>query len=59
MTFVQAATKSLTNFSFASSAAYTSATARSSEFEPKTRSTRLPVHLTAPLTRPSNVEASC
>lgn len=34
----------------ASSLAYTSATARSTVFEAKTRSTRLPVHLTCPLT---------
>ena len=40
----------------ASSVAYTSASARSSECDPKTRSTRLAVHLSSPLTRqrPSN-----
>src|SRR5215468_2426186 len=48
ITLTHAATKSFTNFSFASSLAYTSATARSSEFDPKTRSTRLPVQTTFP-----------
>ena len=51
MTLDQAAAKSRTSFSFASSQAYTSASARSSEFEPKTRSTRVPVHLTFPVAR--------
>ena len=43
MTLPQAATKSRTNFSFASSLAYTSASARSSEFEPKTSSAAVAV----------------
>jgi hypothetical protein len=43
MTFAQAATKSSANFCFPSAEAYTSASARSSEFEPKARSARLPV----------------
>src|SRR6266852_8809459 len=46
ITLVHAATKSFTNFSFASVHAYTSAKARSCECEPKIRSTRVPVHLT-------------
>src|SRR6266542_7104448 len=60
ITLAHAATKSCTNFSFASSLAYTSARARSSEFDPKTRSARLPVHLSSPVAaaRPSNVFAS-
>src|SRR5690606_4257907 len=41
MTFTHAATKSCTNLSCASSLAYTSARARSSELEPKTRSFRV------------------
>src|SRR5690606_37671952 len=43
MTWLHAATKSVTNLVLASSLAYTSATARSSEFEPNTRSARVPV----------------
>ena len=55
----QAATKSATNFSFASSLAYTSARARSSELEPKMRSTLVPVQTTSPAAlRPSNAFAS-
>jgi hypothetical protein len=41
-TFVHAATKSLKNFSFESWHAYTAANARSSECEPKVKSTRMP-----------------
>src|SRR5215211_9221188 len=47
ITLVHAATKSFANFCFASAHAYTSAKARSWECEPKIRSTRVPVHLTA------------
>src|SRR5436190_18192146 len=47
ITLVHAATKSFTNFSFESAHAYTSARARTCECEPKIRSTRVPVHLTA------------
>src|SRR4029078_10369402 len=46
ITLVQDATKSLTNFSWASALPYTSASARSTECEPKTRSARVPVHFT-------------
>jgi len=46
ITFVQAATKSFTNFSCASALPYTSEIARSTECEPKTRSARVPVHFT-------------
>ena len=57
MTLFQAATKSCTNLALASSHAYTSAKARNSEFEPKIRSTLVPVHFTLPVarSRPSNV----
>lgn len=48
ITLSQADTKSRTNFSPASALAYTSETARSSELEPKSRSTRLPVQVTSP-----------
>src|SRR5690606_11507462 len=51
ITLVQAATKSRVNFSAAPLAAYTSATARNSELEPKTRSTGVAVHLTLPVAR--------
>src|SRR5882672_11232676 len=51
ITFVQAATKSWTNFACASELPYTSARARSWEFDPKTRSTRVPVHSTPPVLR--------
>src|SRR5581483_5306993 len=51
MTLSQAATKSCTNVSCASSAAYTSASARSCECEPKTRSTAVAVHLSSPVAR--------
>ncbi len=51
ITLSQALTKSRTNFSWASSSAYTSEIPRSWEFEPKTRSTAVAVHLTSPLTR--------
>src|SRR5256885_15660027 len=47
MTLAHAATKSFANFSPESEHAYTSATARSCECEPKIRSTRVPVHLTS------------
>ena len=50
MTFVHAATKSATNLSPASSLAYTSASARSSELEANTRSLRVATQL-----RPSAV----
>src|SRR5271163_72375 len=46
ITLFHAATKSFTNFSFESEHAYTSASARSSEFDPKIRSARVPCHLT-------------
>lgn len=45
ITFVQAATKSFTNFSLASAPAYTSAKALNSEFEPKIKSALVAVHL--------------
>src|SRR5664279_5600414 len=45
ITLPHAATKSCTNFSRESSLAYASAMARSWAFEPKTRSTEVPVHL--------------
>ncbi len=51
ITLSQAATKSFTNFSCASSLAYTSAIARSSELEPNTRSARVAVHFGVPLAR--------
>lgn len=51
ITLFHAATKSATNFSFASSVAYTSANARNCEFDPNTKSTRLAVHFGAPDTR--------
>ena len=51
MTLVQAATKSLANRGFASSDAYTSANARSWEFEPNTRSTAVAVCITLPVSR--------
>ena len=51
MTLVQAATKSWTNFSWASSLAYTSARARSCEFDPKMRSTGVAVHFRSPVAR--------
>ena len=41
--------KSCTNFSFPSVDAYTSATARSSEFDPKIKSTGVAVHFAAPV----------
>lgn len=47
MTFTHAATKSETNFSCASVHAYTSVRARSWAFDPKMRSTRVPVHFTS------------
>ena len=54
MTLFQAATKSRANFSLASADAYTSASARSWECEPNTRSTAVAVHLTLPCaSRPS------
>ena len=49
MTLVQALTKSRTNLVLPSSLAYTSAKARSSELEPKIRSTGVAVHLSSPL----------
>jgi hypothetical protein len=45
ITLLQAATKSLTNFCFASEEAQTSVKARSCECEPKIRSARVAVHL--------------
>ena len=51
ITLSHAATKSRTNFFFASAQAYTSATARNSEFEPKTRSARVAVHFCFPVVR--------
>jgi hypothetical protein len=51
MTFVHAATKSCTNFSPASSLAYTSEMARSCELEPNTRSTAVAVYATSSLPR--------
>src|SRR5882757_9860728 len=47
-TFTHAATKSLTNFSWLPSWAYTSAMARSTECEPNTRSLAVAVHLVLP-----------
>ncbi len=49
MTLTHAATKSSTNFCLASELAYTSAMARNSEFEPKSRSTRVPVMVGSPV----------
>src|ERR1019366_9627869 len=60
-----AAAKSLTNASLESLHAYTSEIARSWEFEPKRRSTRVPVHLISPVARslpsntPSDAEEAC
>jgi translation initiation factor IF-1 len=51
ITLAHAATKSSTNIFCPSDEAYTSATARSSAFEPNTRSTGVAVHLNAPLCR--------
>lgn len=51
ITFVQAATKSRTNFARLSSCAYSSAYERSTEFEPNTRSTRVAVQRTRPPAR--------
>ncbi len=51
ITLSQAVTKSVTNFSFASALAYTSANALNSELEPKTKSTVVAVHLTSPVLR--------
>jgi hypothetical protein len=44
MTLVQTLTKSLTNFSFESSQAYDSASARNCEFDPKIKSDLVAVH---------------
>ena len=44
ITFAHATAKSFTNFSFASSPAYTSANARNSECDPKMRSARVAVY---------------
>lgn len=49
ITFVHAATKSFTKRSCESEQAYTSAIARSCEFEPNTKSARVAVHLIAPV----------
>ncbi len=51
ITLFHAATKSCTNFCCPSDEAYTSATARSSAFDPNTRSTGDAVHLSAPVLR--------
>ena len=51
MTLSQAATKSATNCSEASSEPYTSAMARSWEFEPNTRSTAVAVQRSSPESR--------
>jgi hypothetical protein len=51
MTLSQAAAKSRANFSCASSHAYTSASALSSELEPNTRSNGVAVHLLLPVAR--------
>jgi hypothetical protein len=55
MTLSHAATKSRTNFSFASDAAYTSEMPRRTEFDPKTRSTAVAVREISlePVSRPS------
>ncbi len=60
ITLFHAATKSCKNFSWESWQPYTSAMARSWEFAPKMRSTRLPVHFNSPVarSRPSNTSAS-
>src|SRR5579863_4698586 len=57
ITLTHAATKSCKNCSCASELPYTSASARSTELEPNTRSTRVAVHLSSPDFRswPSNV----
>mmetsp|Transcript_12163 Transcript_12163/g.37518 ORF Transcript_12163/g.37518 Transcript_12163/m.37518 type:complete len:232 (-) Transcript_12163:1509-2204(-) len=57
MTLAQASAKSHTNLSSPSSAAYTSAMARSSLWEPKMRSAREAVCLTSPAMTPSNVSS--
>src|SRR5438477_4330526 len=65
MTLSQAATKSRTNLSRASSQAYISAIARNCEFDPKTRSTVVAVHLVMPVARsrpsktPSDLADGC
>ncbi len=51
ITLVHALTKSCTNFCWPSDDAYTSDTARSSEFDPNNRSTGVAVHFTAPVLR--------
>src|SRR5207249_2968693 len=51
ITLFHAATKSRTNICCESAHAYASTMARSCEFEPKTRSTAVPVHLTLPVRR--------
>ncbi len=51
ITLVQAAAKSSANFCFASSLAYTSESARSCEFDPKTRSTAVAVYFGSPVAR--------
>lgn len=51
ITLVQAAAKSSANFCLASSLAYTSASARSCEFDPKTRSTAVAVYFGSPVAR--------
>jgi hypothetical protein len=51
MTLSHAATKLRTNFTFESALPWTSARARSSEFELKTRSTRLAVQVTLPVAK--------
>src|SRR5439155_26971846 len=48
---VHAATNSFTNFACESAQPYTSPNARSCECEPKTRSTRVPVHLSSSVLR--------
>ena len=60
MTLVQAATKSVTNLSLPSSAAYTSAIALSSVFDPKIKSALVPLYLITPvlLSEPSNKVSS-
>src|SRR5260370_23813659 len=51
MTLSQAATKSRTNFAGASSQAYTSASARSCECTPNTRSAAVALHFRSPVAR--------
>jgi len=58
ITLFQAATKSRTNLPSTPDSAYTSASARSCELDPKTRSTRVAVHFAALVSRSRNANVS-